>query len=200
MSEFQAKEWKAVKEKETHDVQQNVPLPHEIDAYTLNLIRSFGYIALHEAGKNQSGVDQLKGKLQLAPHTLRLDILEKSRCPANCETFTHGSMFLGSFTHKTKDYKMFASGIPSALPTEKTTGARAPFWAIEYTDKESEANCSFSTAISGLQIKSSKIGDWMNNTCATSDVMKVPMIVSSKAVKAGDTLKVFVPSKKQRTK
>lgn len=216
MVEFQVGDWKPCKEVVVQAVAQDVQRPHESDLYKLNMVRSVGYVALHEAVANESGLvhikvnmkpkksvevteDIAKGKLQLAPQAFKLDIVDKSKGEA-CESYSNSSMFMGSFSHKEKHYNMFAIGIASAVPTDKSPGMQAPFWSMETVSKESDANCIFSPCIAGLQIKASKVDDWVGNACSTSDVMKVPMIVSSKALKAGDTLKLFVPNKKQKTK
>ena len=49
-----------------------------------------------------------------------------------------------------------------------------------------------------MKIKPDKIEEWMQNTCRTNDVFKVPMIVSTKSLKKGDTLRLFVPNKKRK--
>jgi hypothetical protein len=94
---------------------------------------------------------------------------------------------------------MFAAGVTSCEATAKKDALLAPFWAVKTTDKESDANCKLSLNISDLKINPSKISSWMENESPTNDVIKIPTIVSNKALKKGDTLTLFQPRKKQRT-
>ena len=93
---------------------------------------------------------------------------------------------------------MFAAGMQSSQPKDKHPGMQAPFWAVETTSNESEANCVLSQNLQNCKIAASKVDAWMQSKCTTSDFMKVPTIVSSKALNKGDKLKLFVPSKRQK--
>ena len=53
--------------------------------------------------------------------------------------------------------------------------------------------------IPSLKIHPDEIKKWMSNETATSQVVKISMIVSTKALKQGDALYIFQPSNKQRT-
>jgi hypothetical protein len=143
--------------------------------------------------------DVPKGKLQLAPLTTQLTMIEKSKCKADFASFSSSSLFLGSFAVESKQYCMFAAGMTSCEATAKKDALQAPFWAVKTTDKEADANCKLSFNITDLKINTSKISSWMGNEAATSEVVKIPTIMSNKALKKGDTLTLFQPSKKQRT-
>ena len=212
MLQFQTREWTESKEILIVNVAQDVPRPSDTNTYQSNLIKSVGYVSMHEALASQKGVEHIKinlkpkksvevtdkiakGELQLPLQTYRLEISEKSKNNVT-SGYSNSSMLMGSFSLNDKQYNMVASGISSSVPSDKSVGMQAPFWAIASVEKESEANCVLSN---GLQIKPAKISDWIGSKCDTSEIMKVPMIVSSKVLKAGDTLKIFVPNKKQKT-
>ena len=55
MSEFQTREWKVSKEKEIVQIHAGVQQPHDADQYHMNMIRSVGFLALHEAQAAQIG-------------------------------------------------------------------------------------------------------------------------------------------------
>ena len=215
-TEFQSRKWKISKVVETEYIDAGVQKPHQTAEYDINLVRSMSFFALHEAQAAQAGNDKCiiqlkpkkhvevtdsfaKGALSLAPASFRIDVTEASKCSEGCETFAGNSLFLGSCSIKNNDYNVFAAGITSSAPKEKSNGMQAPFWEVAVVHNESEANCALTPAIAaGTKIKSDKIKNWLNNDCKTADVIKVPMIVSTKALKKGDTLKVFAPNKKRK--
>ena len=216
MEQFQEKQWAQKKEKEDCVLPGTTPTIDSTKEYQFNLIRSVGIVAIHEAKAQQENItlcsvrlkpgkavevieDVPKGKLQLAPLTTQLTITEKSKCKADFASFSPSSLFLGSFAVESKQYCMFAAGVTSCEATAKKDALLAPFWAVKTTDKESDANCKLSLNISDLKINPSKISSWMENESPTTDVIKIPTIVSNKALKKGDTLTLFQPRKKQRT-
>ena len=215
MIEFQSKVWKQLKIVASVVVPQDAPMPETTAEYQQNLIKSIAFLALNETLAKQEGADMCqvrlkptkcvvvtdniaKGKLQLVPQTHKLTILDKSKCSAGCETYSNASLFLGSLQIQQKQYCMFAAGMQSSQPKDKHPGMQAPFWAVETTSNESEANCVLSQNLQNCKIAASKVDAWMQSKCTTSDFMKVPTIVSSKALNKGDKLKLFVPSKRQK--
>jgi len=226
--EFQSRVWKPSKEVETVVLDAGVQKPHQTDEYTLNLVRSMGFFALHEAKAAQTSDDKCvihlkpkkrvevteniaKGGLSIAPTSFRIDVTRVSKCAEGCESFANGSsLFLGAVSVNDNDYNVFAAGVTSSVPKDKSPGQapssgtidksqgmQAAFWAIEVVHKESEANCALTPSVA--KIKPDKITSWMGGDCNTADVFKVPMIVSTKNLKKGDSLKVFVPNKKRKT-
>ena len=83
------------------------------------------------------------------------------------------------------------------MPKGNHAGLKVPFWALEITNKESEANCALSLDLQNLKINVSKIDLWMQGGCTTDAIMKIPAVVSTKALSKGDKLTLFVPSKKK---
>jgi hypothetical protein len=217
-AEFQSRVWRISKVADTQVIDAGVQRPHQTAEYDMNLVRSMSFFALHEAKAAQIGDDKCiiqlkpkkrvevtediaKGCLNLAPASFRIDLTATSQCQEGCETFLGQKLFLGSCSIKERDYNVFAAGISSSLPTIKSKGMQAPFWAIDVVHKESEANCAFTNLVQpGTKIKQDTIDMWLGSGCSTADVIKVPMIVSSKNLKKGDALKVFVPNKKRKTK
>lgn len=216
LQEFQDKSWKSVKGVATASVPVGTQRPSDTDEYQLNLVRSLAFFAVRDASTKQEGIDLVKvnmkpsksvealdnipkGKLQLAPETFKLTFTEKAKCSVGCEAYSNSSLFLGSVSVNSKQYNMFAAGVPSAMPSDKSDGMQAPFWSLDTVAKESEANVVLSHNTANQQIKTSKLDAWLGSECTTSDCMKVPMLVSSKAINAGDKLKLFVPSKRQKT-
>ena len=216
LQDFQDKQWKANKTVIAISVPLDAPRPPDSDEYNLNLVKSLAFLALREASGQQEGIDLVKvttkpsksvealsnipkGKLQMAPETMKLSFTEKAKCSVGCDAYSNSSMLLGSVSVNGTQYNMFAAGIASAIPCDKKAGMQAPFWSLETVSKESEANVALTHKVANLQIKHSMLDAWLGNECTTSDCMKVPMIVSSKALNAGDKLKMFVPSKRQKT-
>lgn len=216
-TEFQCRLWKISKVPETQIVDAGVQMPHQTDEYTMNLVRSIGFFALHEAKAAQTSEDKCviqlkpkkrvevtenipKGGLSIAPASFRIDVTAVSKCAEGCESFTGSSLFLGAVSVNDHDYNVFAAGVTSSVPKDKSQGMQAPFWAIDVVNKESEANCALTpSVVTGAKIKSDKIDSWLGSGLSTADVIKVPMIVSTKNLKKGDVLKVFVPNKKRKT-
>lgn len=212
--EFQTRVWKLSKEVETQVLDAGVQKPHQTDEYTMNLVRSMGFFALHEAKAAQTSDDKCviqlkprkrvevteniaKGGLSIAPASFRIDVTKVSKCAEGCESFAGNSLFLGAVSVNDHDYNVFAAGVTSSAPKDKSQGMQAPFWAIDVVHKESDANCALTPPVA--KIKSDKINSWLGGGCSTADVIKVPMIVSTKSLKKGDVLKVFVPNKKRKT-
>ena len=212
--EFQTRVWKLSKEVETQVLDAGVQKPHQTDEYTMNLVRSMGFFALHEAKAAQTSDDKCviqlkpkkrvevteniaKGGLSIAPASFRIDVTKVSKCAEGCESFAGSSLFLGAVSVNDHDYNVFAAGVTSSAPKDKSQGMQAPFWAIDVVHKESDANCALTPSVA--KIKSDKITSWLGGGCSTADVIKVPMIVSTKNLKKGDVLKVFVPNKKRKT-
>lgn len=225
--EFQSRVWKPSKEVETVVLDAGVQKPHQTDEYTLNLVRSMGFFALHEAKADQTSDDKCvihlkpkkrvevteniaKGDLSIAPTSFRIDVTRVSKCVEGCESFAGSSLFLGALSVNDNDYNVFAAGVTSSVPKDespgqapssgtidKSQGMQAAFWAIEVVHKESEANCALTPSVA--KIKPDNITSWLGGDCNTADVFKVPMIVSTKNLKKGDSLKVFVPNKKRKT-
>ncbi len=216
-TEFQCRLWKISKVVETQFVDAGVQRPHQTDEYTMNLVRSMGFFALHEAKAAQTSDDKCviqlkpkkrvevteniaKGGLSIAPASFRIDVTAVSKCAEGCESFAGSSLFLGAVSVNDHDYNVFAAGVTSSAPKDKSQGMQAPFWAIDVVNKESDANCALTPSVAtGAKIKSDKITSWLGGDCSTADVIKVPMIVSTKNLKKGDVLKVFVPNKKRKT-
>ena len=219
MEEFQNKDWsKLKKEVEVVIIPATVPTLESSKQYLFNLIKSVSYIALAEAVGSQEGADKLvvrvkphraievsseiaKGKLSLAPVTENISILEKEKCRPGFDAFNGNQLLLGSFSHESKQYYVFAGGCPSHEATPKKPALRSLFWGVKVTDDEDEANVKLTSTISGAKINVSKIDKWINNQASTSEVLNVPKIVNKQALKAGDELLIFQPSnKRQRTK
>ena len=194
---------------------KDAPTPETTAEYQQNLIKSIAFLALNETLAKQEGADMCqvrlkptkgvvvtdniaKGKLQLVPQTHKLTIVEKSKCSAGCETYSNASLFLGSLQLQQTQYYMFAAGLQSSQPKDKHPGMQAPFWAVETTPKESEANCVLSQNLQNCKIAAFKVDAWMQSKCSTSEFMKIPTIVSSKALNKGDKLKLFVPNTRQK--
>ena len=213
MVEFQAKLWKKQKVTDTSVVPHDAPTLEETSDYQLNLIKACAVLAVNDTIGKSEGTEKLqlrlkpkcvvasdsiaKGKLHLVPTSLSISIQEKAKCRVGCETYTNGSLFLGSFQLSGKQYYMFAGGAQSSVPKGNHDGLSAPFWAMETTNKESEANCALSVDLQSLKINVPKIDSWMQGSCTTDAIMKVPTIVSTKALAKGDELTVLVQSKKK---
>ena len=213
MVEFQNRVWKKQKVSETSVIPDDAPTLEETSEYRLNLVKACAVLALNEAIAKSDGTEKLqlrlkprcivasesiaKGKLHLVPTPIRINIQEKSKCSVGCETYTNGSLFLGSFQMSGKQYYMFAGGAQSSMPKGNHGGLKAPFWAFEITNKESEANCALSLDLQNLKINVSKIDSWMQGGCTTDAIMKIPAIVATKALSKGDKLKLFVQSNKK---
>jgi hypothetical protein len=82
------------------------------------------------------------------------------------------------------------------MPKGNHDGLKAPFWELEITNKESEANCALSLDLQNLKINVSKIDSWMQGGCTTDAIMKIPATVSTKALSKRDKIKLLVQSKK----
>ena len=213
MVEFQTKVWKKQKVTETSVVPDDAPALEETSDYQLNLIKACAVIALNEALGKSEGTENLqlrlkpkcvvasdsiaKGKVHLVPTSIRISVQEKAKCSVGCETYSNGSLFLGTFQLSGKQYYMFAGGAQSSVPKGNHDGLKAPFWALDVTHKVSEANCALSLDLQNLKINVSKIDSWMQGGCTADAIMKIPAIVSTKALSKGEKLKVFVPSKKK---
>ena len=105
-----------------------------------------------------------------------MNVMEKEKCTAGFDPFNSSSLALGSFTHKPKQYCMFAAGNASCQATEKKEARRSLFWGMKTPDNESKANCKLSKAIAGLKINLPKIDKWIGNEASTKDVMTIPTI------------------------
>ena len=214
MIEFQTKVWKKQRLSETSVIPDDAPTLEETTDYRLNIIKACAVLALNEAStKSAAGADSLKillkpkcvvvsesiakGKLHLSPTSIKINIQEKSKSSVGCETYTNSNMFLGSFQLSSTQYYMFAGGVQPSMPKGNHAGLKVPFWALEITNKESEANCALSLDLQNLKINVSKIDLWMQGGCTTDAIMKIPAVVSTKALSKGDKLTLFVPSKKK---
>ena len=217
MEEFQSNEWVKKKEKDQVLIDVSAATADSSKEYLFNLIKAVGYIAIEEAKQLQENDDKCavrlkphkavevvgeipKGKLQLAPLTENLSILEREKCRAGFDSFGPSSLFLGSFAHQSKQYCLVAAGSASYEATEKKAARRSPFWGVKTTDEESEANCKLSVSIPDLKVNVSKIHKWISNEAKTGDVIKIPSIISKQALQDGDEPTIFQPSKKQRVK
>lgn len=216
VAEFQKKEWTKTKVQEHVIVPATAPTVSMSREFGLELIKSVAFIALAEAVQKQENEDLCqvrlkphkavevtedipKGKLALAPSTTTLQILEKEKVKDGFDAFNRTSLLLGSFVHESQQYCMFALGSPSIEASSKKAAKRSLFWGVNTTDKESEANCKLDQSIPSLKIHPEKIEQWMSSSANTNQVAKIPMIISTKALKAGDALFIFQPNKKQRT-
>ena len=140
-----------------------------------------------------------KGKLTLAPSTTQLQSMEKEKVKEGFDAFNKTSLFLGSFAHASKQYCMFASGSASTEATLKKAARRSLFFGVNTTDKESDANCKLSVSLQNIKIHPEKIEQWMSSEATMNQLVKILMIISTKALKAGDALCIFQPNKTQRT-
>lgn len=218
ISEFQDKMWVKVKTVESVVIPPSVPTAESSKEFQLELVKSVAFLAIAEAITKQEGADNLqarlkpkrsvevvadiaKGKLVLAPCTTHVQVLEKDKLKAGYNTFNKASLLLGSFTHESQQYYIFASGYQSVEAAGKRGAKRALFWGVETTDDESAANVKFDKSIDNQKIHPGKINQWMANQIDTQQVIKIPMLVSTKALKAGDSLALYQPAaKRQRTK
>ena len=214
--EFQSRLWIKAKDVEYVVIPVSAPTACQTTEFQLELIKSVAFVALAEAVSKQEGHDSCqvrmkpkkavevvediaKGKLVLAPCTTSLQIVDKEKLKPGYDSFNKSSLLLGSFVHESTQYYMFASGYQSFEGNSKKTAKRALFWGVDVTDKESDANVKLDQQISTIKIHSEKITQWMCSQVGTNQVLKIPMMVSTKALKAGDSLVIYQPSKKQRT-
>ena len=218
MCEFQQKKWTKKKDVQTIVIPATVPTLESSKQYLFNLIRSTCFIALAEAAGSQEGADKLiarvkphrgievssdiaKGQLTLAPVTERIDILEKEKVRTGFDAFNTNQLFLGSFSHESKQYFVFAAGHQSNEDTPKKPAMRSLFWGVKVTDVEADANIKLNATISGAKINVSKIHKWISNEASTKEVLTVPCIINKQALKTGNELLLFQASnKRQRTK
>jgi hypothetical protein len=111
--------------------------------------------------------------------------------------YTGSGVYLGLAKIDEKQYHVTASSVPAFVKKENCRNSRAttivPFWMVEVTEHEGDANMKLSVDLSKFVIKADK------------PEIKVPMLKNSKALKAGDKLVLFVspagkpPLKKAKT-
>jgi len=213
MQEFQARQWLKTQEKTNTIIPATTSTVDLLPNYTLNLIKSVSVLAIHEAKQREENADKCcvrikpskavevtedvpKGKLVIAPLTSSVNVVEKSKCKLGFDSYSSSQLLLGSFALASEQYCVFAGGVNSSEATTKKDALRAPFWGVKTTETESEANCKLSLNIADLKINHGMIDQWMGGSKNTNDIMKIPVIVSSKALKKGDALVIFQPTEK----
>ena len=207
ITEFQGKLWK--KEAELQDADSVVIGPrvqqlHVTKDFVFQVIRSHAYIAVAECFQWQEGTEHIKvttkpksveaihdiakNKLVLAPSTLKIVIKEPTSPPTAVVLYSNNGLYLGSFMFEGKSMNVYATAVQSAAHTPKRLGLFCPFFSIQTTSNQSEANCVLTENLSKFTIK------------VQEPQLKVPMIKVTAAVKKGSKLFIHVPENDQQSK
>lgn len=206
LAEFQQKKWRNVpKAADTgvlHSYEEKY-CQHWSTANMMSMVKSSVVIAIHSAWNDETLVDgdvQMSltpkavyamakynvGALVMSPNTQSVsikEIRENEKTPMYVPT---NGVFLGTTTIDDKVHAVVGGSVPPFVKKQDSKNMRntllIPYWMLEVTDKEDEANMKLSIDLSKHAID------------ANDPSIKVPVIKNSKALKAGDKLVVYVPA------
>lgn len=191
---FQKKEWKIrpTATVEWIDTWQ-LHAPELNTMFTTNFVKSCAQVECYQAVGKQMGLDGIrvaskprmvvatrsfaKGELVVAPLTSNFIVKELAK---NTVLYNKTMLYLGKFSVDSKSFQLFASA--SFQPaTDKKQGFVCPFWHIDTTSKKADANMQLS-----MHLQSAKID-------VENCIVKVPLAQSSKNIKEGDQLIMYIP-------
>ena len=215
MTAFQYKAWKVVRGKGATAVYHTYKeeyAQHSIPGVLQNLVKSAATIAIFEAWNEDTlETDQVKvnengkeviacdsfaiNKLVLAPnsHTVSLKLKETPLTPV---AYSKSGLYLGSSSIGGKSYVLFASPVKMFIKKDESSSKAkdmmmVPFWMVDTTEVESEANIKLSIDLAKHVID------------PNSPDVKIPLIKNHKSIKVGDGLVLYVKPagsfKKQKT-
>ena len=206
LAEFQQKRWRqfttaTVEDRVWYDYEEE-HCQHSSPGNMHNIVKATAMLAVFQAWNDETLVSngvQLSvhpkgvcakekftiGSLVLAPNSQSVSIKE---IKDNDQTPLYGSggLFMGVTRIDDKLHGVFASSVPPKLKKENCKNTRdtllVPYWMLEVTDKEENANMKFTIDVS------------KNVIDANEPVIKVPLIKNSRTLKVDDKLVLFVPT------
>ena len=206
VAEFQQKRWRQytaaiVEDRQWHDyVEENCQ--HSSPGNLHNIIKASALLAVFKAWDDETLVSngvqlslQPKGVCAKDKFTIGSLVLSPNSQSVTCReikdneqtpVYGSGGLFLGVARIDDKMHGVFASSVPPRLKKEDCKNTRdtmlVPYWMLEVTDKEENANMKLTIDVS------------KNVIDANEPVVKVPLIKNHKTVKVGDKLVLFVPT------
>ena len=197
LESFQRKEWKFAGIVEPEWIDSWVDhSPEQSQDYVHSYVKSMAVAAIYQqVHARQAGLSGLrvsikpkmveatrgfvKHELTIGPATMSISIREASEeVPV---IYKNKECFLGEFVYEGKTMLVFASSAFVA-PGKKKTGFVCPFWLLQTTDREEDANVGLT-----VNLLKNKI-----NIAGRND-FKVPMVRNTRPINKGEKLVLCVP-------
>ena len=204
LADFQQKKWKhAASDKSVWYTYEESHCQHHATPVIQSIIKSTAILAIHAAWHEEK-LESEDLSIQVSPKTVvaskkfGINSLVLSPCTQSVQVkevragestpifSVSGGVFLGTVSIDSKLHVVVASGVPPYVRKENCRNARTttlvPYWMVDVTNNEAEANMKLSV-------------DTSKHVIDTEDLtVKVPLMKNTKTLKVGDKLVLFVPS------